>query len=53
MVDCLHWRDGGNTGDQSEGAQECKSEGSTGKVSIGRARMDEPPFNQVVGSLRE
>ena len=47
----LHWRDGENTGDQSEGAQGCMSEGSTGKVSIGRACMDEPPSNQVGGSL--
>ena len=29
------------------------SEGSTGKVSIGRACMDEPPSNQVGGSLSD
>ena len=42
---------GENTRDQSEGAQGCMSEGSTGKV---RARMDKPPTNdQVGGSLRD
>ena len=47
----LHWRDGEETGGQSDGAQGCMSEGSIGKVSIGRAHMDEPPSNQVGGSL--
>ena len=37
---------------QSEGAQRCMSEGSTGEVSTGGARMEEPPSNQVGGSLR-
>ena len=35
----------------NQGAQGCMSEGSTGKVSIGRACMDEPPSNPVGGSL--
>ena len=47
----LHWRDSEKTGDQSEGAQGCMSEGSTGEVSIGRACMNEPPSNQVGGCL--
>ena len=40
------------TGGQSEGAQGCMSEGSTGEVSIGGARMEGPPSNQMGGSLR-
>ena len=49
----LHWRDSEKTGGQSEGAQGCMSEGSTGKVSIGRACMDKPPSNHMEGSRRD
>ena len=49
----LHWRDSEKTGGQSEGAQGCMSEGSTGKVSIGRACMDRSPSNHMEGSLRD
>ena len=41
----LHWRDDEKTRNQSEGAEECMSEGSTEKVSFGRARMNKPPSN--------